>query len=123
IIGDWYHFAILSLMKTKDFSAEPSFIAKRLGISETEASQAIERLARLEMIERDSEGQWKRARPKFRTSDDIPNISLQKAQRQNLDLALQALIDVPVELRDFTAITMPADPDLLPKAKELIRKF
>jgi len=50
-IGDWYHFAILELIKTQNFKSDISIIAKRLSISLEEATQAIKRLQRLEFIE------------------------------------------------------------------------
>jgi len=123
IIGEWYHFGILSLLKTKGFKNDPEWIAGRLGISTREAAAAIERLERLGMIRLDMHGQWTRTRPRARTSDDVLNLSLQKAHRQNLELGQEALASIPVDLRDFSAITMPTTPELLPKAKELIRKF
>jgi uncharacterized protein (TIGR02147 family) len=123
IIGEWYHFAILSLLKTKGFKSDPEWIAERLGISVREAITALDRLERLEMIQKDSSGEWTRTHPRFRTTDDVMNLSLKKAHRQYLELGLEALAHVPTELRDFTAITMPTNPELLPKAKELIRKF
>ena len=75
------------------------------------------------MIELDQDGAYARTKQRIRTTDDVLSMSLQKAHHQNLELGQEALIDVPVELRDFSAITMPASPHLLPKAKELIRKF
>jgi hypothetical protein len=53
----------------------------------------------------------------------VRNASLQWAHQQNLALAAEALMRLPVELRDFTAMTIPLDPHLLPKAKTLIRQF
>lgn len=123
IIGVWYHFAILSLLRTKDFQNDPAWIAERLGISVAESKEAMERLLRLKVIEQKPDGSYVRTSRRVRTTDDILNVSLQKAHHQNLELAQEALIEVPVELRDFSAITMPASPHLLPKAKELIRKF
>ncbi|MCM2276927.1 MAG: TIGR02147 family protein [Oligoflexia bacterium] len=122
IISEWHHFAILSLMRTRDFKSVPGWIANRLGISVREAEAALERLERLEMIRRGSNGKWVRTRSRFRTTDDVLDLSLQKAHRQDLELAAEALATVPVELRDFSSITMPAHPRLLPRAKELIRK-
>lgn len=123
IVSEWYHFAILSLTRTEGFKSEPSYIASRLGITLDEAESALERLQRLNMIEKNPEGQWVRSAPRYRTTDDVLNLSLQKSHRLNLEIAGEALTNVPVELRDFTAITMPASPKLLPKAKALIRKF
>lgn len=37
IISDWYHYAILQLMETEDFEPNAGWIAKALGIKETDA--------------------------------------------------------------------------------------
>jgi len=34
LISDWYHFAILSMLKLKDFKPSPLWISKRLGITQ-----------------------------------------------------------------------------------------
>jgi uncharacterized protein (TIGR02147 family) len=123
LVCEWYHYGILSLLKTKGFQNDPEWMAERLGISVREVSAALARMERLEMIQKGLNGEWIRLHPRIRTTDDVLNLSLQRAHRQNLELGREALTHVPVELRDFTAITMPTNPDLIPKAKELIRKF
>ena len=47
LISNWIHFGILSLVKTKNFDSSPSSISERLGITEKQASDALERLERL----------------------------------------------------------------------------
>ena len=53
VISDWYYLAILSLMKTRGFKQSPQWISKRLGISQKEAKEAMTRLKRLGLIEKD----------------------------------------------------------------------
>ena len=50
VISEWYHYAILSLIETRKFRSDPSWIASRLGISPAEARDAIARLVKLEMV-------------------------------------------------------------------------
>ena len=123
IIGEWYHLAILSLIRTKGFVSKPEWIAQRLGITEREATQAVERLKRLELIEISTRGVIRRTSASLRTSDDVAHLSIRRAHEQSLDLAKEALQKVPVGLRDFTSVTMPTSPKRLARAKELIRKF
>ena len=123
IISEWYYFAILSLINTKGFRNDPIWIAKRLGISISQAGQAVDRLLRLGMVEEVAHHKLKRCKPRYRTTDDVANLSLRKSHFQNLELAKASLETDPVEHRDFTAITMPADLKNLPEAKQLIRKF
>lgn len=122
VISDWHHFAILSLVKTKDFKNNSRFISERLGIGLVDADRAVKRLIRLGMLE-EKNSKLVRTQAKVRTSDDIASTSVKRAHFQTLELAKQALEKYPVEQRDYTTITMPTDPECLPEAKELIRKF
>lgn len=123
LISDWHHFAILSLTETRDFCADPIWIAGRLGVTETLAAESLERLVRLGCLKRDRRGRYKQSSPGVVTSDNIANLSVRKAHYQNLDLARRSLDEDPVSLRDFTAITMAIDPEKLAEANAMIRTF
>lgn len=122
-IAEWYHFAILSLAETEGFRCKPEWIAKRLGISEAVAAQAIDRMLRLEMLEKISDKEWRTTGLSYNTSDHIANLSLRKAHHENLELAAESLNRDPVEQRDFVSTTMAIDPTLIPEAKRRIRQF
>lgn len=123
LIAKWHHFAVLSLIRTEDFQSAPDWIAKRLGITVTQCKEALERLSRLGLISIDATGKLRRGKAKFRTVDNIANVSLRQAHAENLELAKEALTKNSVDERDFTAATMAIDPQKLPEAKERIRKF
>lgn len=123
IVADWRAFAILNLINTKGFKSDPNWIASRLGISEENTRQTIERLARLGMIDLDASGNISRCSPRFRTTDDINNLSLRKSHYQNLELAKESLDKDSVDVRDFTWLTIPLDTKKLKQAKTLIRRF
>ncbi len=124
LISKWHHFALLSLAETKGFIADPLWVAKRLGITFSEAERALERLERLGFIE------WFRSRKvlkplkgQLQTSDDIANQAIRQSHYEDIDLSRRALESVPVEDRDFTALTLAIDKSKLPQAKKLIREF
>lgn len=123
IISDWQHYALLNLIKTVDFSSSEAWIASRLDISEKSVSEVIERLIRAGMLERLSDGALRRTQNKTRTTDDVINLSIQKAHAEELEIAKEKLESVPLEMRDFTSVTLAINPDKIPMAKELIRKF
>ena len=123
VISDWYHFAILSLSETDHFQGTPEFLSKRLGIKTSEAEEGIERLKRLALIEIESKSGFKATDAQLRTPDHVVSEALRNAHAQNLLLARQSLEEDSIETRDFTAITMAIDPESLPEAKKLIRKF
>jgi uncharacterized protein (TIGR02147 family) len=123
VIGEWYHFAILTLMRTANFKSDPQWIAERLGLPPSTIKQALERLKRMELIAEDRRGNLTRSPTRYRTTDDVANVSVKKAHLQYLESAKKALEQVPVRERDFTSVMMAVNPKNLPKAKERIRKF
>jgi len=123
IISEWYHYAIVSLAETEGFSDRPEWIARRLNIKVQEARTALERLERLEMLERDARGRLRSTGLNFNSPDMIANIPLRQAHAHNLELARESLENDDISIRDFVALTMPADPDKLPEARRLIRTF
>lgn len=122
LISEWQHFAILSLVETKDFKNKPEWMAKRLGIPVSKVQSAVERLLQFEMLQ-EKGGTLRRTEARFSTSDNIVSMSLRQAHRKNLEMAGEALEKVPVELRDFIAMTSAIDMKKMPQVKELIRKF
>jgi uncharacterized protein (TIGR02147 family) len=122
IVSDWRSFAILNLIKTVDFKSDVTWIADRLGISEDETSETIERLKRLEMLKVEN-GQFVRTVSKYRTTEDVTNASLKRSHAQNLELAHVSLEEDSVEVRDFTWLTIPMDMEKMKIAKAMIRKF
>ncbi|MGE0631140.1 MAG: TIGR02147 family protein [Pseudobdellovibrionaceae bacterium] len=123
IIGDWYHYGLLSLMRTAGFKNDPQWLAKRLGVPVSVVEGALERLKRLGLIQESKSGKLTRTKNAYRTSDDVANISVRRAHGQYLDKAREALETMPVENRDFTSLMFTCRPEQLARAKEMIRKF
>lgn len=124
VVGDWHHFAILSLAETAGFRADPLWIAKRLGIKFTEAEAALERLQRLGLIEwRRTQKTLKLLQVEIATSDEIRSQAVRRSHQQDLELSNRAIEEIDLELRDFTSLTMAIDAKKIPQAKKLIREF
>lgn len=122
VLADWQHFAILSLMNTKDFKSDVEWIARRLGISIDVASACVERLQKVGLIKW-KDGDYNLTRRKNSTTTDILDVSIQESHRQHLKLAEKALGEVEIEWRDLSGITMAIDPKKIPEAKRRIRAF
>ena len=110
-------------MRSSDFRSAPTWIAGRLGLKVATVQAALDRLKRLGVVRQDRSGWLSTAKPRFRTSDDITNSSIQRAHHQYLDKAREALDKLPVTQRDFTSLMLTLAPEQLPRAKEMIRKF
>ncbi len=122
LISDWWHFAILNLLKTKDFRGSVNWIAKRLGLSLAVVDEAWNRLLRLGYLKK-KDGKIVREYPSINTSDGFFNLSIQKSHLEDAGLIAKSLQEVAVPLRDHTSSTMAMRKSDLKKAKELIRIF
>ena len=123
VTAEWEHFAILSLIRTKGFKSESEWIARRLGITVTKARDSVKRLMEAGMVGLNANGKLIRTSPKFRTTDDIANISLRRSHEQSLELAAHSLVRDQVKDRDHTWLMLAMNPKKLSIAKEKIRRF
>lgn len=123
VTAEWEHLAILSLIRTKNFKSDAQWIAERLGITATKARDAVNRLIDAGMVKIDSAGDIKRAIPKFRTTDDVADVSVRRSHEQSLELAKRSLEQDAVTDRDHTWVMLAMNPKKLSMAKEKIRRF
>ncbi len=126
IISDWYHYAILELMKVKGFKNDLSWIAKTLNISKTEANSAFERLSRVGLIKIDKNGKWQDTSGGYTTnieSSILTSAAHKKLQKQVLELSIKALESLPTDIRNHTTMTVSVNPKKLPIAIKKIKEF
>ena len=125
IISEWYHYAILELMRIKTFSPNPRWIAKTLGLTINEVSSAVERLKRLEMLEVTKDGQW--INTSGNNSNLQPNnftsVALRKFQKQILEKAILAMEEIPLGKREQSSMTFAMDAARMPIAIDRIKEF
>jgi uncharacterized protein (TIGR02147 family) len=124
VISDWYHYAILELIHLKNFQPHPRWIAKTLGITTSEVSAAVERLCRLQLLKISSEKKWTSTfGNNTNISSDLKKSAYRKLQKQLLTKALEALDEIPLEIRDQSSMTMSISLKRLPEAIEKITDF
>lgn len=122
LVSHWYHYAIHSLAATHPNSADPDWIAKRLGIRPSEAREALKRLIRLNLVavRRNKLVQIQR---NATTTVDVPSSALRSFHREVLHLAIRSLERTPVEQRDISSMTMSIRKRDLARAKSRIQDF
>jgi uncharacterized protein (TIGR02147 family) len=123
VVAEWEHSAVLSLMRTKGFQSDVKWIAERLGLTQTRARDVVQRLIDADMVEIIADGSLRRVTPKYRTTDDIADLSLRRSHEQSLELAKRSLERDAVLDRDHTWVMFAMDPKKLSMAKEKIRRF
>jgi uncharacterized protein (TIGR02147 family) len=122
VIGQWFNFAILALADTRGFKSDTKWIARRLGISETDAKGAIARLLRLGLIVRQN-ARLKTTGKQLATTSGILNPAIRRAHFQNLELIGRSLESVSLSDQDFSAMTVATSKAKVSEAKERIKAF
>lgn len=121
-ISEWYHFAILSVLKLDDYVEDPAWIAARIGIQSFEAKNALSRLQRLGLVTK-KDGRSVRKVSAFTTTQDIPSAALKESHRQTLEQSIVSLFRDPVEIREISSTTLAIDRTRIREAKDLIVEF
>jgi uncharacterized protein (TIGR02147 family) len=122
MIGDWYHLAILNLVKISSSKSSAEWIAKKLSITKSQATNAIARLQRLGFLEL-KDGKLVRNAMPLNTTNQIPSQTIRKYHKQNLDLARLSIDRDEIHLREFSSMVMAINRSRLPEAKKLIENF
>jgi uncharacterized protein (TIGR02147 family) len=122
LISDWWHFGLLNLVKLKNTKHNPIWMAKKLGINETECNEALERLVRMGLMKFE-EKKWIRTAKPIETSSDIPSVAIQSFHRQNIRRAIESIENVNVNDRDITSIMVATTKSKVEEAKKRIRLF
>lgn len=122
LISDWWYFGLLNLLKTRGFKNNPSWMARRLGLSVNTITEAWDRLFRLGYIEKQGT-KIVRKQANLKTTDQLLDLSVRKSHLEDLKLIEQSLLEVPLELRDNLSCTFVVDREDLAKAREMIRIF
>lgn len=124
VISDWYPLAILEMTKVAGFNPAPKAIAKRLGLTVSEVTIALERLQRLGLLEITADGRLiDLAGSTTGVTPDYTEAAKRKYQKQILEKALKAVDDVPIAQRDQSSMLMAVDTTKLDEARMLIRDF
>lgn len=123
IISEWEYYALLQLLQTKEFNPSSAWIAQRLGLSEIRTRQILRNLIELEFIKEDPKKGYVRLSPSLETSEDIESQALQISHIENLNLGKEKIEKVPVDLRDYSSITIAINPDKIPEARAVVREF
>lgn len=123
LLGEWHHYAILSLLEIPETKFTARYISKALGISEIQAKLSIERLKRMNMVAINSEGLWRQTSKPIKVENHVSTATTKKFQKQLLEKAVESLEEDSAEIRDFSSITFAMHPSLVPYARQRIREF
>ncbi len=120
IISDWYHIPILEMLELKDFKFTAINLAQRLGITPIQAEVAIERLMRLELLEKDKKGNYKKIYNNYLFKSEKPNTALQSFHAQMLEKAIRSIKTQGPKEKYIGSQTFSIDVEQLESAREVL---
>lgn len=123
-ISIWYHIVIYVMVNFEDFDPDPDWIRERMmkKVSKVQIEAAINDLIKLGLIEwRD--GRFKQKKGALSVPDHIISAAITRYHSSMIDLAKDALVELPADQREFNGVTIPMNKETLPKIKEKIRQF
>ncbi|MEQ1665026.1 MAG: DUF4423 domain-containing protein, partial [Bdellovibrionales bacterium] len=124
-VQDWYHDAILELVKTKNFKSDFNWVANKLSLPVVQIRDAVERLQKLNLLKIHKNGRWENEWADNTTQLTELNTStaLREYQKILLEKSLAALLLLPIEERMNSSLMVAINSADLPKIRELVKKF
>jgi uncharacterized protein (TIGR02147 family) len=123
IISDWWHFAILELTEVNAFRSSTAWIAKRLGLSESVAKEAVQRLFDFGLLAKTEDGTWYQTNAILATPQGVPSAEIRKHHRQILAKADESLTKSPITERDLSSMTLSMSEEDFLEVQEEIKQF
>ena len=124
-ISDWYHLVIRNMTEIDGIEMSPKNVAKRLGISPLEAETAIDRLCRLELIEKDPVKlhRYHKTQDYVIAKSASPSEALRSFHRQMMDKAIQSLYTQTPQEKIVGSETFAVSEDCLEEANQITEEY
>ena len=123
VISDWYHFALVELLKIPTSkSLNEKLLAKRFGLSTFEIEAALARLLRLGLISKKGKS-WQVENDTILTTDGVPSEALRKFHKQVLEKALVSISTQSVQERYLSTSLLSVCKEDFEEASKLIANF
>jgi uncharacterized protein (TIGR02147 family) len=121
ILTPWYNVAIMDLTTCDNFKKDPSWIAKRLGISKYQVEQSLNLLLSRGLL-KESKGTYKKVNNKIRLALSESHEEIRKYHGQMIDKAKVELFSKTskeaFELREIAGITIATNPKNISRARQ-----
>lgn len=121
ILAEWEFFAILNVIKIKNFDHTPDFLARSLNISLKRVHYCLEILHKNDFISMKN-GEIKRVARNLDTTNDVLSRALKLAHLEELELAKNR-INVDVERKYYRSMTFTMAKKDMTKLKRYIEKM
>lgn len=124
-LGHWWVAAVRAYLEVNDGLASPHSIAPNLipAITEEQAQEALELLKDLGLVRKLASNKLALAQTHLTVSGPEKAKAVRQFQKQALQLASNALDEIPISLRDISTLTMAVDEECFSDLREMTREF
>lgn len=124
-LSSWLFPVIRDLVAAKHFREDAYWISRRLRgrVSAEEVRHAIQFLLKHNYVRRTTEGKLEVADDVVLSSDEVRSLAVRAYHRSMLGEAIDALSSVPIEEREFGALTVAISRSAIPELKSRIKAF
>lgn len=124
-VSEWYYYVIYQLSEMPGQVWDEDWIQSQLRfpVDKRYLTAALKNLEQLKIIERTPDNKIKKIEQAIDTTNDVASEAIKRYHEQTLDLAQKSIRTVPIDLREFSSLTIAVNSEALMQAKELIRQF
>jgi uncharacterized protein (TIGR02147 family) len=120
LIADWYCVVVLEALELSNLNEKQ--LIKQLGISRLEYKLAIERLEKLELVEKNSQGSYQKTKADVLAGSHIPNSALRKFHQQMLQKAISAVDEQTLKEKVIGSETLAISKSQVMEAEKIIEE-
>jgi uncharacterized protein (TIGR02147 family) len=120
--SNWYHAVIRSLIDLFPDVADARSLAKMVfpAIKPKQAQKSVELLVRLGLITKQKNGTYKTSDKSLTTGEEVQSLAVQRFHLETLELAKQAIKNLPKEARNISGLTLGISNDAYTKICDII---
>lgn len=123
ICEKWFYPIVLEILRLHDFDEDWAQLGKlvRPAITAVEAKEAVQVLHGIDLIQKNSKGFWEPTNILLTFGDGWRSVAARNFQSQAIEMAQQALVEVAVEDRDISTLTLSMGRETFHKIQQSIQ--
>lgn len=124
-LSRWYYVTIREFIAHPEFKEDPHWIQERLqgAVSVWDIKHALQVLARLGLIKRDTQGRWQQCDKELHTGPEVESIAAYSYHSEVLKLSREILTQTPHTIREFSSVVSLLDKKDFVELKKIIYQF
>ena len=123
ICEKWFYPIVLEILRLHDFNEDWAALGKlvRPAITAVEAKEAVQVLQGIDLIRKNPQGFWEPTDTLLTFGEGWRSVAARNFQSQTIEMAQQALIEIAVEDRDISTLTLSMGCDTFHKIQQSIQ--